>query len=105
MKKLRNIFCMMVIICSSVFLFACKDNPPPTDVNVSFEDLKTVVAESEEIADWQGLNIVTLNASKEPIARFKSTKQVARTSDTVVDFIYEKGNHKVYCDNNVSKLY
>jgi len=51
------------------------------------------------------LNVTTLNANKEVVGSFKSTKQVTRTSDVVVDFIHEKGNHKIYCDDNVRYYY
>ena len=96
---------MMVMLCSSLFVFACNDNTQPSEVNVSFATLKTIVAGSEEISDWKGLNVTTLNASREVVGSFKSTKQIARTSDVVVDFIHEKGNYKIYCDNNVRYYY
>ncbi|MBE5757958.1 MAG: hypothetical protein E7345_03400 [Clostridiales bacterium] len=107
MKRIRNIFCIAIMLISSVFVFACNgnDDPPPSNVNVSFETLKSVVEESKDISGWQGLKLTTLNASNEVVNSFKSTKQVARSSDVVVDFIHEKGNHKIYCDDNVRYYY
>ena len=94
MKKLSKLFSFAIIFLSSFFVIGCKDNKS----TISFDKLKEIVGQEKVIEDWQGLNITTISASGNK--SFKSNKHKDDNVDKV-DFIHEKGDDKVYCDDNV----
>ena len=51
MMRLKNILCVMIITCASLFIFACNDYAPSSNDALSFSSLKTVVEQSKEISD------------------------------------------------------
>lgn len=100
MKRLRNILCIAVMLLSSIFVFACNDNTPPSEVNVSFATLKTIV-EKEDVATWQGLSVTTISASRGN-STFKSNKHKDNNNAEKIDFEHDKGqDDKVYCDDGI----
>lgn len=102
MKKLRNVICFVFLILSSVIISACKISTD--NVQVAFDILKTIVEKDEDITTWNGLNVRVLNKHKNVISTFKSNKSNASNEGTI-DFIFEKGNYKVYCDDSVRYYY
>jgi len=104
-KRLRNFLCLMIILFSSFVIIACKNETTNDEVNVSFATLQNIVEESQDISTWQGLSVKTVNSSNAVISSFISNKSTARVSNDQVDFIHEKGNHKIYCEDGVRYYY
>lgn len=109
MKRLKKIFCISIFILLGSLSFACKVDSPttntPSNINVSFDILKTVVESTEDMSSWQGIRAQTLNSSKTKVNSFVSNKGTSRALGNNVDFVHEHGDIRVYCDDNVRYYY
>ena len=56
MKKLIYILCLPIILLLSSVFIACEPKDS-SKINMSFDELKSIVNSSEHMNDWQGVDV------------------------------------------------
>ena len=84
-------------IAGSILATGCSE-PVNPDVKVGFNTLKGVVECSEELASWSGVKATTISSNGN--TSFRSNREVV-DGKPQTDYLHEKGQDKVYCDDNV----